>query len=525
MKKQTFTGIIMLMSISLLGIIGVQLFWMKKALSVKQEQFDYQINEVLNRTSFRIERKQNIDWLTTRFQMPNFVNFGGSDKNILDNFFGFWNNFDTTQNNNGKVIYQQQGEIEKTTYNFDTVIVTPNSQQHIQQYSKVIKPKGDEDFEKTEFIKGNKLIKQQLNEVLDQMILEFSVHSMPIYERVKKSSIGSILNDELHNFNLPLKFEFAVSDKNGKAYRSMHSEKYDEKKAEKAYKTLLFRNEIRGQKNFLTVYFPQKKQFIFRSVIWIFVGSIIFTIIILITFFYTLRTIFMQKKLSEIKSDFINNMTHEFKTPIATISLAADAIATPNTIEKPQQIKRFVQIIKEENKRMNRQVENVLQMALLDKRDFNLNINSVYVHPLIEQAVKNISLQVEQKGGKISKKLEATTDLLKVDENHFTNIIYNLLDNANKYTIEKTPEIEIVSYSKEADFFIAVSDNGIGMDKETQEKVFDKFYRYPTGNIHTVKGFGLGLSYVKAIVSAFGGTIFVKSEKEKGSTFTIKIPF
>lgn len=524
MKKQTFTGIIILMSISLLGIIGVQIFWMKKALSVKKQQFDYQVNEILNRVSFRIERNQNIGWLSTKFQMLDFGHFGGNS-NVLDEFFGFWNNFDTTQNRNTEVVYQEKGNIEKATYNFDTVIVTPNSKQHIQQYSEIIKSGKDNNFEKVDFMRSNKLIKSQLNELLDQMILDFSVDGMPIYERVKKSMITSVLEDELHNFNLPLKFEYAVSDKDGKVYQDIYSEKYDKKKAKKGYKTLLFRNAIRGQKNFLTVYFPQKKQFIFRSVIWLFVGSIVFTIIILITFFYTLRTIFRQKQLSEIKSDFINNMTHEFKTPIATISLAADAIATPATIEKPVQIGRFVQIIKEENKRMNRQVENVLQMALLDKRDFNLNLHSVYVHPLIEQAVKNISLQVEQRGGKIDKKLEATTDLLKIDENHFINIIYNLLDNANKYTIDNIPKIEIVSYSKEADFFITVSDNGVGMDKETQEKIFDKFYRYPMGNVHTVKGFGLGLSYVKAIVNAFGGTIFVKSEKGNGSTFIIKIPF
>jgi len=173
---------------------------------------------------------------------------------------------------------------------------------------------------------------------------------------------------------------------------------------------------------------------------------------------------------------------------------------------------------------MNRQVESVLKMALIDKKDFNLSISEIYVHPLIEQAVNNISLQVEQKGGFIHKKLEAATDLLKVDETHFANIIYNLLDNANKYTLDKIPEIEIATYTQQGDFYIAVTDNGIGMDADTQDKVFEKFYRYSTGNVHTVKGFGLGLSYVKAIVHAFKGSISIKSKKGSGSTFTIKLP-
>lgn len=525
MKQQNFTSIIILMTISLLGIITVQVFWMHKAISVKEQQLNQQINEVLNRTAYRIERNQNAYLLSNMFQLQNFGMQNNSfQDSLINEFSSFWSNSKkntNTANNNKQVTREIKNGIEKTTYNFDTVIVTNNSKQHIQSYSSVIKPNTKNNM----LIENKEQIKQQLNSVIDQMILEFSLHNTPIYKRMANNIIEPTIAYELNNFNIPLKFEYAVTDENGKPYKNMMSSNYNYKKNNKAYKTALFPNDIIGKKDFLRVYFPEKRSFIFGSLVWVLVGSVIFTIIIIVTFFYTLRTIFNQKRLSEIKSDFINNMTHEFKTPIATISLATDAISNPSTIDKPIQISRFLQIIKEENKRMNRQVENVLQMALIDKKDFNLNLKKVYVHPLIEQAVKNISLQIEQNNGVITKKLEANTDLLNVDENHFINIIYNLLDNANKYSINNNPEIEIATYSLQEYFYIEVSDKGIGMDKETQEKIFDKFYRYSTGNVHTVKGFGLGLSYVKAIVNAFGGDISIKSEKNVGSTFTIKIPF
>lgn len=224
-----------------------------------------------------------------------------------------------------------------------------------------------------------------------------------------------------------------------------------------------------------------------------------------------------------MKTDFINNMTHEFKTPIATISLAADSIASPKVITDEGKINRFVGIIRQENKRMLQQVEKVLQMALIDKKDFQLKISEVDMHELIRQAVDHLSLQVQQREGNIDVRLEADTAIIEGDHTHLSNVIHNLLDNANKYS-SGSPEIMISTVNSNEGILVHVEDKGIGMTKEDQKHIFDKFYRVHTGNLHDVKGFGLGLSYVKAITSAHQGYIDVKSEPGKGSKFSIYLP-
>ena len=272
----------------------------------------------------------------------------------------------------------------------------------------------------------------------------------------------------------------------------------------------------------LKVYFPNKNKW--ASVISQMLTSILFTSLVLFCFIYTLYIIFKQKKISEITNDFINNMTHEFKTPIATISLATDSINNPTIIKDENKIKRFLTIIKQENKRMLNQVEKVLQMALLEKEDFELKFTGVYANDLINQVVQNAELQVTNRGGNIKIDLEANPDLIEADITHFSNIIHNLLDNANKYSPE-TPEITVNTHNVNNGIAISVRDKGLGMTKEAIKHIFDKFYRVHTGNRHDVKGFGLGLSYVKAMVNAHNGTIVVESEPGKGSNFIINFPY
>jgi two-component system phosphate regulon sensor histidine kinase PhoR len=239
---------------------------------------------------------------------------------------------------------------------------------------------------------------------------------------------------------------------------------------------------------------------------------------------YTVNVIFRQKKLSEMKTDFINNMTHEFKTPIATISLAADSITSPMLAGKPDKVQRFANIIRQENKRMNSQVEKVLQMAQIDKRDFSLKLTEVNMHDVIGRAVENISLQVEKKDGIVSTDLQATNPMVEGDLTHVSNMINNLLDNANKYSPEK-PEITVHTRNVPNGVEVIIEDKGIGMTKEVKKHIFDKFYRVHTGDLHDVKGFGLGLSYVKALITAHKGQIDVKSEMGKGSSFILTFPF
>jgi two-component system phosphate regulon sensor histidine kinase PhoR len=255
------------------------------------------------------------------------------------------------------------------------------------------------------------------------------------------------------------------------------------------------------------------------------VAALLFTLVIISAFYLTLRTMFRQKKLSEIKNDFINNMTHEFKTPIATISLAVDALKNPKVICNPEKLGYFSSIIKEENQRMNRQVETILKSALMDKQEIQLHKRPLHVHKIIEDVADNFVLRLQEKGGDMEIHLDATNDLISGDEVHINNIVNNLLDNAVKYSKENVPPHIVLSTSSTPKrFVIRIDDNGIGMTRETVKRVFEKFYRAHTGNIHNVKGFGLGLSYVKSVVDAHDGVIKPESTLGKGSSFTIELP-
>jgi two-component system phosphate regulon sensor histidine kinase PhoR len=272
-----------------------------------------------------------------------------------------------------------------------------------------------------------------------------------------------------------------------------------------------------------SVIVPHQKSIIWKEMIWFVLGSILFTLIITTAFFITIRTLLKQKKLSEIKSDFINNMTHEFKTPLATISLAVDALKNEKVSGNKEKTNYFTGIIKEENKRMNKQVETILQAALLDKQEVQLNLKKLSAHDLIVSALNNINLQVEEKNGKLEVDMEAEKDLILADEVHFTNLINNLLDNAVKYSKENL-HIKLNTRNAGNQLKIIIEDNGIGMNKETLNRIFEKFFRAHTGNVHNVKGFGLGLSYVKTMVDAHHGTIKAESVLGKGSSFCITIP-
>jgi len=267
------------------------------------------------------------------------------------------------------------------------------------------------------------------------------------------------------------------------------------------------------------------KSFAFQSLRLRIITAVLFIIIIVTAFYLTVRTMLRQKKLGDIKNDFINNMTHEFKTPIATISLAVDAMKNEKVLQDREKIGYFSGIIKEENQRMNRQVETILKASQLEKQEVDLNLKPVHVHEIIKNVADNFGLQLEEKKGRAELLLNAENDLINADEVHFSNLINNLIDNAVKYSKENTPiYVKITTQSNGKNLIVRVEDNGIGMNKETLKRVFERFYRAHTGNIHNVKGFGLGLSYVKTIIEAHHGQIKADSTLGKGSTFTIELP-
>ena len=267
------------------------------------------------------------------------------------------------------------------------------------------------------------------------------------------------------------------------------------------------------------------KGFALQSIKWRFITAIFFSLVIIAAFYLTVRTMLRQKKLGEIKNDFINNMTHEFKTPIATISLAVDAMRNEKVLQDPQKMEYFSTIIKEENKRMNRQVETILKASQLEKQEVDLNLKPVHVHEVIKDVVENFALQLEEKKGKAELLLNADSDYIEADEVHLSNLVNNLFDNALKYSKENTPPfVRLTTSSNNRKFIMKIEDNGIGMNRDTLKRIFERFYRAHTGNIHNVKGFGLGLSYVKTMVEDHHGEIKAESTLGKGSSFIVELP-
>ena len=353
-----------------------------------------------------------------------------------------------------------------------------------------------------------------------------------VMQRFSKEDISTIIRRALDkNMLKNVQFEFAITQ-NSVTGDQIHTEnffKYYVDTVNNTQKVVLLTPpsgssfENLAEEELLVVIVPHQRTLILKGITWFILGAILFTLIISAAFFITIRTLIKQKKLSEIKSDFINNMTHEFKTPLATISLAVDALKNEKVSGDKEKTNYFTGIIKEENKRMNKQVESILQAALLDKQKVELNLKQLSAHSLITAAVNNITLPIEEKEGKLVLAMEATNDIILADEVHFTNLINSLLDNAVKYSKEH-PVVKLSTTNVGHSLKIKIEDNGIGMNKETLHRIFEKFFRAHTGNIHNVKGFGLGLSYVKAMVEAHKGTIKADSTLGRGSCFILQIP-
>ncbi len=267
------------------------------------------------------------------------------------------------------------------------------------------------------------------------------------------------------------------------------------------------------------------RSFVKRPVVWWILLAVLFTVIIVSTFYLTVHTMLKQKKLGDIKNDFINNMTHEFKTPIATISLAVDALKNERVMTDRNKMEYFSGIIKEENQRMNKQVETILKASQFEKEEAEIELKPLSVHEAIENVVDNFQLQLHNKGGDAQLLLKAAKDVINGDEVHFTNLVNNLIDNAVKYSKDNVPIlIKVSTYNTGRNIAIRVEDNGIGMSRETQKRIFEKFYRAHTGNLHNVKGFGLGLNYVKSVADSHYGAVKVESVLGKGSTFIVELP-
>ena len=529
------------MSVALVGIISLQVYWIKHDIQIKEMQFDQAVNQSMNEIVDKIETNEAMNMLhervfkidpvkitqlmirdtsstspimitDTSIEMPHHPvkpppvvdDLDNADINIEFHRPGSNRTFLRVQRRN----YVQRDSISQHTIHSSRItrIFGDSAEVIIRQNEEKIKAR-----------------LEKLNDVMEKMAIEFAGPENNIVNRLDSNRLDSLVKFELRNRGIELVPDYGVFNGSNNSFLITKSSIVPEELIKSRYRTLLFPNDIVSKPDYLILHFPGSMKYVLTSMWIMLLSSSLFTFIILFGFAYTIQVIYRQKKLSDIKSDFINNMTHEFKTPIATISLAVDSIKDPRVKTNPEKFDYFTRIIREENKRMNGQVENVLQMAMLEKGELSIKREDVNIHSIIENAVELISLQVENKQGTLKCNLNAEIPVVRADAMHLSSVIFNLLDNANKYSPEE-PNITVETVNFKNGVIVRVADKGIGMTKETQKKIFEKFYRVPTGNLHDIKGFGLGLSYVKAIVEQHKGWIKVESEPGKGSIFEFFIP-
>lgn len=469
MSQKKIWLIICLAGIAVLGVMTLQLQFIHTSYDAQEEKFDAHVIEALNQVVHQLENNEN-------YEIENGISLLTKPPSV--------------------------GGITYTIPHIGEASVSPVMED--------IKAAREQDFR----MQKMRMATRDVVDRIRMMVLDSLLKVALDIQGINANFNYAVFSDRLKQFVL-IDNHVVMSESNFTGLDNFRKTKY---------KSLLFPKDYPFQTGWLMLHFPQKSRAVWGSLWWSLVLSLLFSVVILLCFGYTIRVIWLQKKISEMKNDFINNMTHEFKTPIATISLASDAILMPNILSNPDKVRHFIEKIKQENKRMNGQVEKVLQMALIERDKLKLKIVSVDINEIVEQAVSNVQLRVEKRDGRANCLLEATNATIEGDLTHLSSMINNLLDNAEKYSPEQ-PEIIVTTRNASNGVEIVISDNGLGMSKDALKHIFERFYRVHTGNLHNVKGFGLGLAYVKAMIAAHNGTINVQSELGKGSTFTLFLPF
>jgi two-component system phosphate regulon sensor histidine kinase PhoR len=507
--------LVIIMSIALTGIVFVQWLWIDNAVQERQQKFDVQVQASLDRIILKIEKIQKVAFITKKLGKTTIKAGEAQDTTSINIFNYFTKKVDSAKN-------EKESEI-KTSINIDRIVSAYEPIKKKQQP----KPKPENIFSSIDSFMADSSrrithMKINTSDLFSNILIEYETRNDPLNERINLQSLDIAIKQEVEERALGASYEYALwnSESDSILFRS---DAFTPEFIERSYKTNLFPEDVVRKNDYLLLYLPNKNQIVLSSLALLLAGSIVFSLIIVVIFFITVNVAFKQKKISKIKTDFINNMTHEFKTPIATISLAADTIKNPKVISDNNQVAHFLGIIKEENNRMNKHVERILQMSLLEKKKLEFHLENANLYALTRKAIRNFELKIKKQQGRLDFIAENENGYAKVDEVHYLNILYNLLDNALKYS-KTTPEVVVKIQTSNESIHIFIADNGIGIKKENQQKIFDKFFREASGDIHNVKGFGLGLSYVKAVVEAFNGTILLTSEQGKGSTFEIILP-
>ena len=508
------------MSISLIGIIFVQSFWIKTTLDNRERQFSLNVNQALKAVTESIKDREMRDYLAVYQKLIDSI--GEPQESQLTSVFQYINR---NQNTNQTFVYSH-GILEED-YNITSSLLESQSSDttNIKDYKSlktttIIDDAFDREMQNMSSIE--RLQRVEKMSLIDRAKYE-SVFSdlaklKPIHKRVNNVEIELLLQRELRERDLDLDYDYRVFD--GELATKVGSDRYTNLEGIEKFSMPLFANN-KGETNFsLVIGFPNRVSYLRSSISFLIILSIVFTLVIIISFVSTILSSIRQKNISEMKTDFINNMTHEFKTPIATIDLALNAVKNEKVKKDNTLVDKYLSIIKEENKRMNLQVENVLKISQLENKNILLNKTKTNINDIILKSVASVKLLLDEKNGSIDLKLSENIIEFEFAFDEMINVFINILDNSIKYSKEE-PKIHIESFMDLNIIKVKISDNGIGMSTKVKNKIFENFYRETKGNIHNVKGHGLGLSYVKKIVDLHGGTISVSSDLNKGTSFTL----
>lgn len=525
MNKLFFRILVLLMSLSLIGIILVQVFWFNSSFKNNEEQFKYHVTQVIGNVADKLEQQEEYSFYDKYNRIKDSTGKIPKKEDLLQVFY-----VQRNAKTNKTIIYSNT----LTSEDYDISGSLFNKKFSSERFKNFSTKRVTEVYNNNNGIDNNNLgqslipdlkIEKSgsldiLNKVQQQIQYKDIASLTPIDGRITKDKLYKLLKKELEEYGVKTKFEFGVYSSGVPTKIKSDGFHYDK---EATYSIPIFTDNEGNSKYQLSVTFPHKKKFLLSELLSITILSIVFTLIIIIAYTSALNQLLRQKHISEIKTDFINNMTHEFKTPIATINLALDAIRNPKIIEDKEKVYRYLQMIRDENKRMHAQVENVLRISKLEKRELDITKEPTVITEIIDDAIEHVNLILEDRKGTVVRHYNAARTTCLINEVHFTNVLVNILENAIKYSPD-IPEIEIFTENVKDMILIKVKDNGLGMSKIAQKRVFEKFYREHTGDLHNVKGHGLGLAYVKRIVEDHNGQVYVESEKGKGSTFIIKIP-
>ncbi|MFH0760296.1 MAG: HAMP domain-containing sensor histidine kinase [Bacteroidota bacterium] len=524
MMRKIFIRILSFVTIgAVTALILIQLIWIQDALEVQEEQFNLVINKNLNQVVSRLESRESFSQI-----QQEMIRSGDSiglqlltkPQNISSRIRN--EAFDSPEANQNSYYFDDQNPMNTgngidLTSGDTAVIVEDNSLYRSNpggSSTVSVSP-----LNEAEIIYNYRITtkKVYLDNLIDQVILSEG----RIEDRIDYFGLDSLIREEFFTSNIEIPYEFAV--RSGTSRYTLRSPGFNPMVSYPKYRSILFPHDVRITPNWLVVYFPTRDNY-FRNSIGVMAGSsLLLALIILVVSFITIYVIYRQKKLSEIKNDFINNMTHELKTPISTISLASQMLTDKGLGQDSKNLDHISSVILEESKRLGNQVERVLQMSIFEDNKVSLKIQPIYFDRMVRQATDKIILLIEKRKGSLTLDLQSGEEPIPGDETHLQNVVFNLIDNAMKYCITE-PEIHIVTRSSDRNIRFEISDNGIGISKEHQKRIFDKFYRVPTGNVHDVKGFGIGLSYVKKVLDQHHGSIEIQSEPGKGTIFILSIP-